>query len=71
MNPKQIIDELKEHGLSQYRIAKLSGLSEATICRLAKRPGETGARGKNPTYRVVVRLQAVLMDLESGKICLS
>lgn len=45
MNSKKMIENLKAAGLSQYRIAKLTGISQATICLVLKgdRPGNNRA----------------------------
>jgi transcriptional regulator with XRE-family HTH domain len=58
MDAKQVIDELKTLGLSEYEIAKrLKTVSQSTVNRIAT--GET----PNPSYRVWRELSSLLAEL--------
>lgn len=58
MDAKQVIDELKVLGLSEYEIAKrLKTVSQSTINRIAT--GET----PNPSYRVWRELSDLLAEM--------
>jgi predicted transcriptional regulator len=58
MDAKQIIDELKKLGLSEYEIAKrLKNVSQSTVNRIAT--GET----LNPSYSVWRALSDLLAEL--------
>lgn len=58
MDAKQVIDELKVLGLSEYEIAKrLKTVSQSTINRIA-----TGLT-PNPSYRVWRELSALLAEM--------
>lgn len=60
MDAKNLIDQLKALGLSQYRIAKDTGLSESTVS-LISRGMRTGG-----LHRTVMSLQA-LLTMEKAK----
>lgn len=58
MDAKQVIDELKALGLSEYEIAKrLKTVSQSTVNRIAT--GET----PNPSYRVWRELSGLLAEM--------
>jgi len=58
MDARQIIDELKALGLTEYKIAKRLGtVSQSTVNRIAT--GET----PNPSYRVWRQLSELLAEL--------
>jgi predicted transcriptional regulator len=58
MDAKEVIDQLKALGLSEYEIAKrLPDVSQSTINRIA-----TG-KSANPSYRVWRALSALLASL--------
>jgi len=58
MDARQIIDELKALGLSEYEIAKrLKTVAQSTVNRIAT--GET----PNPSYRVWRQLSELLAEL--------
>ena len=65
MDAPQIIEKLKEHGFSEYEIAKRleaagHAVSQSTINRIAT--GETG----NPSYRVWRALESFHAEVTSA-----
>jgi len=66
MDAPQIIEKLKEHGLSEYEMAKRTKalgrpVPQSTINRIAT--GET----KNPSYRTYSSLEFLLIDLTKSR----
>lgn len=62
MDAKQVIDELKALGLSEYEMAKrLPNVAQSTINRIAT--GET----PNPSYRVWRELSDLLAEITIAK----
>lgn len=61
MEALYLISRLKEHGLTQYRIAKRTGLSQATISRIISENRRGGL------YTTIIKLQSLLTQVEAEK----